>query len=219
MQNHYEKLDAKYKVKSYNPNYGKTHNIQIPARILIVGSSGAGKTNNLMNLLKIAFNKTFSHIFLVCKSADEPLYQQMIDKLADDITVFEGGICPRLQDLPKNEEQCIIFDDMLNADKNVSKEIENFFKMGRKKGFTSIYLSQSYYKTPKFIRDNLTYVIIKKITSNRELKAILKDYPLGELTIEQLKEMYNNCTHKFENVIMIDLLKGHVYFNFLQRIG
>jgi len=85
----------------------------------------------------------------------------MIDKLQDDITIFEGGAVPRLEDLPKNEEQCIIFDDLL-GEKNANKQIEEFFKMGRKKGFTSIYLSQSYYKTPKFIRDNLTNVIIIK---------------------------------------------------------
>jgi energy-coupling factor transporter ATP-binding protein EcfA2 len=218
MQNHYSSLHAKYKNKSYNPNKGKTHEFEIPARILIVGASGCGKTNNLMNLLKIAFNNTFSHIYLCVKNSDEPLYQQMIDKLGDNLTLYENGDVPRLQDLPKNEESCIIFDDLLN-EKNANKEIEEFFKMGRKKGFTSIYLSQSYYKTPKFIRDNLTNVIIKKITSNRELKAILNDYPLGDLNIEQLKKMYTECVKKFENVMMIDLLKGHVYFNFLQRIG
>jgi hypothetical protein len=218
MENHYQKLSSKYKSKSFNPNKGKTHQFEIPARILIVAPSGGGKTNCLMNLLKVAFNGNFTHLFLCVKNAHEPLYQQMIDKLGDNITVFEDGIVPRLQDLPQNDEQCIIFDDLL-SERAAVPFIEEFFKMGRKKGFTSIYLSQSYYKTPKFIRDNLTNVIIKKITSNRELKAILNDYPLGDLTIEQLKKMYTECTHKFENVMTIDLLNGHVYFNFKQRIG
>lgn len=218
MQNNYTTLAAKYKTKSYNPNLHKTHEIEIPARILIVGSSGSGKTNCLLNLLKVAFTNTFSHIYLCVKNADEPLYRQLIDKLGDDLTLFEDGDVPRLQDLPINEEQCIIFDDLI-GEKNVTATIEEFFKMGRKKGITSIYLSQSYYRTPKFIRDNLTYVIIKKITSNRELKAILNDYPLGDLTIDQLKKMYTECVRKFENVMMIDLLQGHVYFNFKKRIG
>lgn len=218
MQNHYQTLNDKYKVKTFNPNLHRTHEIEIPARILIVGASGSGKTNNLMNLLKVAFNGTFTHIYLCAKNTDEPLYRRMIDKLGDNITVFEGGIVPRLEDLPRNEEQCIIFDDLL-SEKSAVPYIEEFFKMGRKKGFTSIYLSQSYYKTPKFIRDNLTHVIIKKITSNRELKAILNDYPLNDLTIEQLKEFYTKCVRKFEDVMMIDLLMGHVYYNFKKRIG
>jgi len=76
MQNHYANQSDKYKVKSYNPNKGKTHEFEIPARILIVGSSGCGKTNNLMNLLKVAFNGTFTHIYLCVKNSDEPLYKK-----------------------------------------------------------------------------------------------------------------------------------------------
>ncbi len=71
MENHYAKLNKKYRNKSYNPNYGKTHFIEIPFRMVIVGASGSGKTNCLMNLLKVALNRTFSHITLCCQNSDE----------------------------------------------------------------------------------------------------------------------------------------------------
>ena len=132
MENHYNKLSDKYKVKSFNPNKGKTHEIEIPFRMVIVGASGSGKSNCLTNLLKVAFNGTFTHIYLCVKNADEPLYKRMIDKLGDNITVFENGEVPRLQDLPKNEESLIIFDDLL-GDKAATVQVIEYFKMARKK--------------------------------------------------------------------------------------
>ena len=102
MESHYIQLSSKYKSKSFNPNKGQTHNIEIPYRMAIVGANGSGKTNCFMNLLQIAFNGTFSHIYICIPNKDEPLYNQMIDKLGDDITVFENGVVPLLSDLPKN---------------------------------------------------------------------------------------------------------------------
>ena len=216
MENHYQKLNAKYKSKSFNPNKGKTHNIDIPFRMVIVGASGSGKTNCLMNLLKIAFNGTFSHLYLCVKNADEPLYQQMIDKLGDDITVFESGEVPPLSELPKNEEQLIIFDDLV-GDKNATKEIIEYFKMARKKGISCCYLSQSYFKVDKFIRQNTNYIIIKKVSSKKDLKLILSEYSFN-CDIKELEAMYHYCTKKFEDVMLCDILHSHIYHNFNDRI-
>ena len=49
MENWYNKLDKKYKVKSFNPNKGKTHELDIPFRLCLVGASGSGKSNALLN--------------------------------------------------------------------------------------------------------------------------------------------------------------------------
>ena len=216
MQNHYSSLSDKYKVKSYNPNKGITHNIDIPFRMVIVGASGSGKTNCLMNLLKVAFNGTFTHIYLCVKNADEPLYKRMIDKLGDNITVYENGEVPRLQDLPKNEEQLIIYDDLV-GDKNATTQIIEYYKMARKKGISCAYLSQSYYKVDKFIRQNTNYIIIKKISSKRDLKLILSEYSFN-CDIKQLEEMYHYATKKFEDVLLLDILHSHVYHNFTEKL-
>jgi len=187
MLNHYQTLNSKYKNKSFNPNKGKTHNIDIPFRMCIIGGSGSGKTNCLMNLLKIAFNSTFSHIYLCIPNKDEPLYNQMIDKLGDSITVFEDGTIPKLKDLPKNEEQLIIFDDLV-GNKGATPEIIEFFKMARKKNISCVYLSQSYFKIDKLIRQNTNYIIIKKIASKRDL------------------------------IMLMDILHSHIYKNFNERL-
>ena len=218
MENHYQKLHAKYKSKSFNPNKGKTHNIDIPFRMLIVGASGSGKTNCLMNLLKVAFNGTFSHIYLCCKDVNEPLYQQMIDKLGDDITVFENGEVPPLSEMPAGDEQLIIFDDLV-GDQNATKEIIEYFKMARKKGkgISCCYLSQSFFKVDKFIRSNTNWIIIKKVSSKKDLKLILSEYSFN-CVIKELEAMYHYCTKKFEDVMLLDILHGHIYHNFNDRI-
>ena len=216
MENHYKKLSSKYKVKSFNPNKDKTHHMDIPFRMVIVGASGSGKTNCLMNLLKVAFNGTFSHLYLCVKNADEPLYQQMIDKLGDNITVFENGDVPKLADLQKNEEQLIIFDDLV-GDKNATVEIIEYFKMARKKGISCCYLSQSYFKIDKFIRQNTNYIIVKKISSKRDLKLMLSEYSF-DCTLDELEHMYHYATRKFEDVLLLDILHSHIYKNFMERL-
>lgn len=216
MQNHYASLSSKYKSKSFNPNKGKTHNIDIPFRMVIVGASGSGKTNCLMNLLKVAFNGTFNHIYLCIPNKDEPLYNQMIDKLGDDITVFEDGTVPPLSELPKNEEQLIIFDDLV-GNKGATKEIVEYFKMARKKGISCVYLSQSYYKVDKFIRQNTNYIIIKKIASKKDLKLILNEYSF-DIPIDELEHMYHYATKRFEDVLLLDILHSHIYHNFMERL-
>ena len=206
-----------HQTKSFNPNYGKKHFIELPARILIIGPSGSGKSNSLLNLLK-RFNGTFDHIYLGLKNSNEPLYEYLIKKLDDSITVYENGEIPRLNDIPKSGEQLFIFDDLV-GEKGANSIIEEYFKLGRKKNITSIYLSQSYFKTPKFIRDNLSYLIIKKITSKRELRLILNDYPINDINIDQLKDIYEKTTKKFEDCLCIDVLNHKLYYNFNKLIN
>lgn len=218
MENHYSKLSSKYKSKTFNPNYGKTHEIESRFRMVIVGASGSGKTNCLMNLLKVAFNDTFSHIYLCIPNKDEPLYNRMIDKLGDDITVYEGGEVPPLSDIEKvdGEERLIIFDDLV-GNKAATKEIVEYFKAGRKKNLSCVYLSQSYYKVDKFIRQNTNYIIIKKVASKKDLKLILSEYSFN-VGIDELEDMYHWSTKKFEDVLLLDILHSRIFHNFMDRL-
>lgn len=218
MENYYNLLDSKYKNNSFNPNYGKTHYFEIPFRMCIIGASGSGKTNCVLNLLRVLSRPkpTLTHIYLCVKNKNEPLYQMLEDKLEDNISVFENGEIPLLKDMEPNGEQLIIFDDLVN-DKNATKEVIEYFKMARKKNISCVYLSQSYYRIDKFIRSNCSYLIIKKVASKRDLRLILGEYPI-DLTIEQLQHLYNNCTKKFEDVMVVDLLNSHIYHNFTKQL-
>jgi len=63
MINYYEKIKNKSNI--FNPNF-EQHKMKIPMRLGIVGSSGSGKTNCVINLLKI-FNGTFDTIEIFTK--------------------------------------------------------------------------------------------------------------------------------------------------------
>lgn len=57
------------------PNEDKIH-ITLPARILDIGSTGSGKTNIILNLIKQI--GIFDKIVLLAKQLDEPLYEHLI---------------------------------------------------------------------------------------------------------------------------------------------
>ena len=90
------------KEKTINPNYA-LHGINIPFRMLIAAPSGSGKTNALFNLLT-HLDKTFHEIIICVKSADEPLYNMLIEKLKN-IVVYENGEVPDLKNYSKLDEE------------------------------------------------------------------------------------------------------------------
>jgi ABC-type polar amino acid transport system ATPase subunit len=72
--NFYEIIPKKYLDKVENPNE-HIHNIKIPFRMCVVAPSGTGKTNFLLNLLKV-FSQgkgTFADISIITRNKDEPL--------------------------------------------------------------------------------------------------------------------------------------------------
>ena len=195
--NFYQLPDVQeFKRDNHNPNFDE-HNIQIPFRMLIISYSGGGKTNFLLNLLH-KFSDTFNNILLVTRNKHEQLYEYLESKLdKDELTIQEGleefnkmNLDQKYKD--KSKQSLIIFDDMVQERDQTA--IEELWLRGRKLGgsVSCIYLSQSYFETPKFLRSNSNYIVLKKINGIRDLKLILSDYELGA-TKEQLVNMYQSC--------------------------
>lgn len=91
--NWYNIIPKKYKNTSFNPNFEK-HGIHIPARIGIVGFSGSGKSNTIVDLI-YRFNGTFDTIILCMPNADEPLYRYLRDKFSgSNFMIYENGEIP-----------------------------------------------------------------------------------------------------------------------------
>lgn len=175
-----------------NPNFKKIH-IAHPARILIIGSSGSGKTTCLLEFIKLMSN-TYDHMILCVKDSSEPLYKYLIHKLGNLLQVYEGGKLPTIdevKDVAKTGQTLIVFDDLV-LEKNQPTEL---FIRGRKigKGCSLVYISQSYYKVPKTIRINCDTLILKKLSTQRDLRMILSDYDLGK-TKDELLKLYEEAT-------------------------
>ena len=80
--------------------------------------------------------------------------------------VSNGAIIP-IKDLGYEDNQkIIIFDDYV-CEKN-QREIVDYVIQGRHKNCSIIYLSQSFYKTPRDIRLNCSHYCIYEFPSSRE---------------------------------------------------
>lgn len=194
----------KYQQQSFNPHFDETQ-IKLPCRILAVGATGSGKTVTLVNFLYRAQN-TFSHVYVVYKMS-EALYEYLQERLKDRITFFDNlSKLPDVNDLEHtNEGQILlIFDDQC-AEKNQQK-IKEYMLRGRKQGFgiSVMYLTQSYFEVPKFIRINMNYIEIVKAGSDKDLAMILREYSLG-VDHKRLSELYEDATSEFPSFLKIDL--------------
>lgn len=201
--------------KTHNPNYGISHPFQIPLRLAIVGSSGSGKTNILLDLLhRFSTPKgTFKDLLIYLRSRHEPLYDYLAEKVPETvfIEVTSESDIKSVDDI--DEQTLVVFDDLILADKKVQNAIGEYFIRGRKKGLSVIYISQNYFNIPKIIRQQLSYLILKKINSSKDLNLILNEFPI-DMDIKELKRIYNTCNKGIESSLMIDLNKGDLYKNF-----
>ena len=206
--------------KKINPNYS-THGIEIPFRMLIAAPSGSGKTNALMNLI-MHMDKTFHEIIICVKSADEPLYNMLINKLKN-VVVFENGDVPPITDYSKVDEKTkrlkridkkqrlIVFDDLI-TDRSANKLASEYYIKGRKVGFSMVYIGQSYYQIQKLIRDNVQYFLLGRNLLKKDLRMILSTFPT-ELTLDEFVDIYKNLTDEPLDTILIDIEKKRIRRN------
>jgi hypothetical protein len=153
-------------------------------------------------------------VYIYTKNKDEPIYQYLEEKIPSGLIIKEGlDEVPNLQKdrngvikgFEKSDEQSlVIFDDLVLE--TSQERIEQMFIRGRKiaGGISIMYLTQSYFKVPKTIRINCTYIILKKLSSTRDLNLILSDYNLG-VSKETLLEIYKYCTRIKEDFLLLDL--------------
>ena len=147
-----------------------------PYRILIIGGSGTIKANALLNLINN--QQDIDKIYLYAKDPYEDKYQYLINKrervginhLNDSKAFIEysndmhdvyeniGNYSPN-----KKNKLLIVFDDMI-ADminnKKLNSVVTELFIRGRKLNISLIFITQSYFKVPKDVRNNSTHFFI-----------------------------------------------------------
>ena len=197
--------------KTHNPNYD-IHQIELPFRMLICTASGGGKTNFLMNLI-YEMNQTFHKIIIITKE-EEALYTHMVDKLKPAVEIHYGGKVPEFEKMDKGENGLVVFDDMILTKNN---KIGEMFIRGRKLGYSSIYISQSFFGTPKLIRQNVNYVALGRGMIKRDLRLVLSEFSVN-LSIDELEQIYNDITKEPMQFIMIDNQKRNIRHNIKEII-
>jgi hypothetical protein len=169
----------------------------------VVAPSGSGKTNFVLNLLKI-FSQgegTFADIAIITRNKDEPLYNYLSGE-HDQIQVKEGmHSTPRLDDMDKKYNHLVIWDDLVLS-KNL-QPVEEYYMRARKKNCSVIFLSQSYYDIPSFIRKNSSYLVLLNLGgSKREQTAIMNEWS-SDLDKDELKAVYNDATSQHLRPLII----------------
>lgn len=190
--NFYEIIPKKYLNKLENPNFN-LHGIELPFRMCVVAPSGSGKTNFLLNLIKVFSHGkgTFPDITIITANKDEPLYNWLQDQ-SEHIKIMEGiSSTPKLDDYDKEYNHLLIWDDLVLS-KNL-EDVEKYYVRARKRSVSTIFLSQSYATIPTMIRKNSTHLILFDLGgSKREQNYIMNEWA-GDLDKDELRAIYEDA--------------------------
>ena len=211
-------------IPNYDSNIDKTNSYKqlyqyMPNdtfRMLICGGSGSGKTNLIYHMLMKPL-VYYDQIHLYGKNLEQQKYQDMISTF-DDISQSVGynvlvcsndDIVPVENLMDDTAQKIVIFDDYV-CDKN-QKPLIDYFIRGRHKNCSIIYLSQSFYGTPKDIRLNCSHFCVYEFPSSNERNLISR-----ELGVD--KEQYINATNKPYSFLYVDKPKKLIRRNFYGKI-
>ena len=183
-------------------------------RMLICGPSGSGKTNTMMHMIcRLLY---FDKVYLYAKNLEQSKYQNLMDMfqpISDEVgyNVIEASndkIIP-VNNLDNESQKVIIFDDFV-CESN-QKPLVDYFIRGSHKNCSVIYLSQSYYKTPKNIRLNCSHFAIYEVPSANEKSLICRENSIS-------KELYEKATKEPFCFVYIDKPRKFTSKNFNEKI-
>ena len=180
-----------------------------PYRILVIGGSGSGKTNVLLNLIEK--QPDIGKIYLYAKDLYEAKYQYLIkihEKVGIDYhndprayTQYSNNMHHVYKNInfykPDEENKIlIVFDDMI-ADminnKKLNSIVAELFIRGRKLNISPVFITQSYCKVPKGVRLNINHFFVSKIPNRRELREIAQNHS-PDISTKDFTNIYRKCT-------------------------
>ena len=188
-----------------NKKKSSLENDDWPFRMLIIGPCGSGKINTLLHLIN-NFHP-IDKIYLYAKDTDEKKYQYLIHKreqagiknLNDPHAFIEysNDMNDVLEDInnyskKRDKKVLIIFNNMIAHIMRSGKFkaiVKELFIRCRKLNISIVFITQSYFRTPKDDRLNSTHYILMKMSNKKELKSIAEE---------------NSCTNEPYAFMMVD---------------
>ena len=178
--------------------------------ILIIGASGSGKTNLLLNLLENQPN--IDKIYLYAKDPYEAKYQYLINKIErlainhfNDPKVFTEysndmhDVYKNIDsyNLDKENEILIVFDDMIPDmihNKKLNSIVTELLNRRRKLNISIAFITHiSYFKVPIDVRLNTSHAFLAKIPDKRQLQQIAINHSSG-ISTKDFASIYRKCT-------------------------
>ena len=209
----------------YTNESKKEHNLNWPYipdhpyRILMIGGSGTGKTNALLNLTNN--QQGIDKIYLYAKDPYEDKYQYLINKresvglkhFNDPKAFIEYSndmydVYKNIDNYNPNKENkiLIVFDDTIAdmiSNQKLNLIVTELFIRCRKLNISLVFISQSYFKISKDFRNNSTHFFITKIPNKRVLQKIAINHSL-DINTKCFIEIYRKCTDKTYSFLVIE---------------
>ena len=206
-------------------NNNKDHNVNWPYipdhpyRILIIGGSGSGKVNTLLNLINE--QRDIDKIYLYAKDLSESKYEHLIKNLENagikhlndskafiDYSNTMDDVYENIDDynLNRKRKTLIVFDDMIAdimTNKKFQSIIKELFVRCRKINVSLVFITKSYFSVPKDVRLNSAQYLIMKINNKRELQNITINHS-ADINYKDFIKMYRECTKEPYNFLTID---------------
>ena len=82
--------------------------------------------------------------------------------------------------------------------------VKELFIRCRKLNISIVFVTQSYFRTPKDAKLNSTHYILMKISNKKELKSIAEENS-GHLDFKDFLKIYSYCTRESYSFMMVDI--------------
>jgi len=219
-----ENMDVLAKEDKINDKNNQIHELlpRHPARILMVGGSGQGKSNLALNMLYKPL-LVFDRLYVFSSMIDQSKYKFLkrhydtFDKMVErecDVkrkTIMRwqdtlDGIENLLNELDPEYKNMIMIDDFAcGTSKTEQNAIDILYTKCRHKNCSIMVLTQLYFRPPasRPVRNNVTDVYLFQNWNNAELQLLQKE--LGsDLPKGQFRKLYNFILSKKFNFMTID---------------
>ena len=160
------------------------HHAMLPddIRMLIVGQSGCGKTNLVVNLA-MKYIK-WSHLYVITNTPSQRIYDVL--RSQKDVTFLSPGDISQdiFEEMPPLT--LVIFDDfMLEKDQTFPSLI---FSQGRHKKVNAIYISQKFTETNLVIRQNANILVMFNI-DKKSREGVHSMYASADMDVSDFKKI------------------------------
>lgn len=206
--------------KEYNVPSCRPHSPIFPKNIfaIIAASTGGGKTNLMINLLRKSKLLNYDHVYIYSSTLHQPAYeylrqfyldlQQLIyenEKKTVNIAQFFDADTEIMNpsQLEQSKNHIMIFDDVMMKDQSV---IKDYFCRGRHNNVNVFYLCQSLHKIAKHcIRENANIFILFR-QDDKTLKYFHETHISGDMDFKEFKDFCDGAWRKKHGFIVINIL-------------
>jgi hypothetical protein len=202
-----------------------------PFCFLFIAPSNSGKSVVLCNFLKnvmFGYDNDFEQIYYISPTVmlddtlksiakDDSIIKihdheelEMMDHILSDIVKEQ-----KAKDSEERKNILIVLDDMLSYFSNHSV-LNKLPALSRHYRISFIVLSQSFSSVPNILRKQISHLLIFKLYSNKDLKAVEEE--IGS-NYEDFIKHYNEATKEKYNFLYLNNTNKEVYKNFTTKLS